>query len=128
MSFEETIDVVGRVIDAAGVAAIALGALAATAGCLLRWRRAGEFANVYGRYRQDLGRAVLLGLELLVAGDIVRTVAVDPTLESVGVVALLVAVRTFLSMTLIVELEGRLPWHRPATSDQPARSTRAGKE
>lgn len=72
----------------------------------------------YRRFRQDLGRAILLGLEVLVAADIVRTVAVTPTLEGVAVLAVIVLVRTFLSMSLETELNGRLPWQR-GQSDEP---------
>lgn len=88
MSFEEVVDVVGKVVDGVGVAVIVVGAAVASAGCVVRWRRAGDFASVYGRYRQDLGRAVLLGLELLVAGDVIRTVAVAPTFGGLGALAL----------------------------------------
>ncbi len=56
------------------------------------------------------GRAILLGLELLLAGDIIRTVAIEPTFASVGVLAAIVAIRTFLSFSLQLELEGRPPW------------------
>ena len=70
----------------------------------------------YERYRQDLGRAILVGLEVLVAADIVRTVAFAPSMSSVGVLALIVAIRTFLSWTLALELEGRWPWQRAITS------------
>lgn len=66
----------------------------------------------YRRYREDLGRAILLGLEVLVAADIVRTVAFTPTLDSVMVLALIIAIRTFLSWSLALELEGRWPWQR----------------
>lgn len=64
----------------------------------------------YRRMRQDMGRTILLGLELLVAADIVRTVAIEPSMERVGVLAVVVLVRTFLSMSIEVELQGRLPW------------------
>ena len=70
-------------------------------------------ADPYRRLRQDMGRGILLGLELLVAADIIRTVAVDPTLENVSVLGLIVLIRTFLSMALQVELEGRWPWQGP---------------
>jgi uncharacterized membrane protein len=63
-------------------------------------------------YRQDLGRAILLGLEFLIAGDIIRTVVVAPTLENVMILALIVVIRTFLSMALQLEVEGRWPWQR----------------
>lgn len=66
----------------------------------------------YRAFRQDLGRAILLGLELLVGADIIRTVSEIPTLEKVLVLAIIVLIRTFLSFTLEVELEGRWPWQR----------------
>jgi len=64
----------------------------------------------YGRLKASLGRALLLGLEILVAADVVRTVALEATLESVVVLGLLVLIRTFLSWSLVVEIEGRWPW------------------
>jgi uncharacterized membrane protein len=67
-------------------------------------------ANGYRQLRLDLGRGILLGLEFLVAADIIRTVAVTPTLEGVLILGLIVLIRTFLSMALEVELEGRWPW------------------
>jgi uncharacterized membrane protein len=73
----------------------------------------GWTGDPYRRLRQDIGRGILLGLEFLVAADIIRTVAVEPTLDGVLVLGLIVLIRTFLSMALQVELEGRLPW-RPA--------------
>ena len=79
--------------------------------CVLiqRFRGVGEY---YRSYRQDLGHAILLGLELLIAGHIIRTVAVAPTLQNVLVLGLIVLFRTFLSMSLQREIEGKLPWHR----------------
>src|SRR5262245_24629040 len=64
-------------------------------------------ADYYGQYRGLLGRSLLLGLEILVAADVVRTVALEATLESVAVLGILVLIRTFLSWSLVVELEGR---------------------
>jgi hypothetical protein len=66
----------------------------------------------YVRYRRALGRAILLGLEFLVAGDIIRTVAISPTFTSLGILAIIVAIRTFLSTELELEIEGRWPWQR----------------
>lgn len=108
---------IGTLLDAAGVAVIAVGALLATGHLGLRYLRGRERAGAYQAYRQSLGRAVLLGLEFLVAGDIVRTVAVSPTFESLGGLAIIVAIRTFLSVSLEVELDGRWPWqvNRPGT-------------
>lgn len=98
-------------MDAVGVAAIVGGVLVATALTLTR-RVDISPSERYRSYRQRIGKAVLLGLEILVAADIIRTVAVSPTFTSVGVLAVIVAVRTFLSFTLEVELEGRWPWQR----------------
>ena len=66
--------------------------------------------GAYGSYKQQMGRSLLLGLEFLVAGDVVRTVALEPTLLNVSVLGLLVLVRTFLSWSLAVEIEGHWPW------------------
>ena len=110
MDFQQTMETVGKVVDAAGVMAIVLGAAVATviaAGALLR-RRTDE--DIYRRYRRSLGRSILLGLELLVAADIIRTVAVAPTFQSVGVLGLIVLIRTFLSFSLELEITGRWPW------------------
>ena len=69
-------------------------------------------AEAYGTVRRRVGQGVLLGLEILVAGDIIRTVAVDPTLASVAVLAGIVAIRTFLSITIDTEVNGQWPWRR----------------
>ena len=73
--------------------------------------------NAYRQLRQDIGRAVLLGLEILVAADIIRTVAVTPTLDSVAILGIIVAIRTFLSISMQVEIEGRFPWQREKVQD-----------
>ena len=111
MPFKDAIESVGKAMDAAGVATIVLGAVVATAMSL---RGAGSpAADRYRALRQRLGRAILLGLELLVAADIIRTVAVTPTFTSAGVLGIIVVIRTFLSFSLEVELEGRWPWQKP---------------
>lgn len=108
-------------IEAAGVGVIILGAVAASLQALWRLLRAGASSGLFNAYRANLGRAILLGLELLVAADIIGTVAVDPTLENLGVLALIVAIRTFLSFSLEVEIQGRWPWQQerpPASSTE----------
>ena len=90
-----------------------IGGLVVASGRYILLRK-GESMPRYQRYRQDLGRAILLGLEVLVAADIVRTVAFTPTTDSVIVLAMIVAIRTFLSWSLALELEGRWPWQRAA--------------
>jgi uncharacterized membrane protein len=110
VSTKEIVQQVGTLLDLAGVLVIALGVAIATVVFLLRWWRTRQVVAHYRAYRQGVGRAILLGLELLVGGDIIRTVAVSPTFTSVGVLALIVLVRTFLSLSLEVELDGRWPW------------------
>lgn len=112
MDIDSLVDGIGRVIDLAGVAAIVIGASAATVAALVAVAEKRDRLSVYRSYRSGLGRSILLGLELLVAADIVRTVAVTPSIESVMVLGAIVLVRTFLSFGLEVELEGRLPWRR----------------
>src|SRR6266571_4721090 len=109
--FRSIVEILGTGLDAAGVLIVVGGAVLATARVLLRRTDAGEY---YRRYRQDLGRAILLGLEFLIAGDIIRTVVVAPTLQNVLVLGLIVLIRTFLSLSLQLEIEGKLPWRRDA--------------
>ncbi|SFP27371.1 Uncharacterized membrane protein [Amycolatopsis arida] len=113
MNVEHLIQAVGTAVEVAGVVVIVVGALVATAVFGYRVTRGERSGGLYRGYRQSLGRAILLGLEFLVAGDIIGTVAVDPSLQSVGVLAAIVLVRTFLSFSLEVELEGRWPWQKP---------------
>lgn len=103
---------VGAGIDLAGVVVIVGGVAVATATFARRVPRRDGFAAAYRKYRRGLGQAILLGLEFLVAGDIIRTVAVSPTFGSVGVLAVIVIIRTFLSLSLEVEVTGRLPWRQ----------------
>ncbi|MEU7306374.1 DUF1622 domain-containing protein [Streptomyces sp. NPDC007206] len=111
VEFQHTVELVGRAVDAAGVAIIVVGTLLATVLAAIRLSR--RQAGVYRGYRRRVGRSILLGLELLVAGDIIRTVAVAPTYASVGVLAVIVGIRTFLSFSLELEITGRWPWQKP---------------
>ncbi|HET9872177.1 MAG TPA: DUF1622 domain-containing protein [Propionibacteriaceae bacterium] len=116
MNFSEVVEVVGKAVDAAGVAVVVLGVLVATVIAVSRVVRR-EPAS-YESYRRLLGRSILLGLEFLVAADIIRTVAVAPTFTSVGVLAAIVIIRTFLSFALELEITGRWPWQKaPESSD-----------
>ncbi|MEF8729099.1 MAG: DUF1622 domain-containing protein [Accumulibacter sp.] len=108
-SFNEIAEIVGLLFDGLGVVVIVLGTLLAAGRLVILNRRAGDG---YRQFRQDIGRGILLGLEFLVAADIIRTVAVTPTLEGVLVLGLIVLIRTVLSTALQVELEGRWPWQR----------------
>ena len=82
--------------------------------------------SLYDWYRQTLARAILLGLEFLVAADIINTVAVDPSFRSVGVLGMIVLVRTFLSFTLELEITGRWPWQAKPAPAVPAAATDSG--
>lgn len=119
MSFSEAIELVGKAIDTAGVGVLVVGALMA-AGRAVGNARA-RVRDTYRQFRQQLGRSILLGLELLVAADIIRTVAVTPTMSSVLVLALIVLIRTFLSFSLELEITGRWPWQKgtPAPEQTP---------
>ncbi|QEO13627.1 DUF1622 domain-containing protein [Agromyces intestinalis] len=116
MEFGRAIQTVGEIIDIAGVAAIVVGVLYAFVDAAVR--ALGRRGPVYVRFRRVLGRAILLGLELLVAADIIKTVAVTPTLDSVIVLAIIVLIRTFLSWSLELEISGRWPWQRRPLGDQ----------
>jgi uncharacterized membrane protein len=106
----DLIEIAADAAEVAGVALIAGGLVLASLRYL--FTQPDPARTRYQRYRQDLGRAILLGLEVLVAADIVRTVAFTPTMTRVSVLALIVAIRTFLSWSLTLELEGRWPWQR----------------
>ena len=118
-NFRQLMEIVGTTVDGVGVFIVAAGAIVATARLLVR--RTHNTGNYYSSYRQDIGRAILLGLEFLIAGDIIRTVVVAPTVQNVLVLGLIVLIRTFLSLSLQLEIEGRLPWRRdvpPQAADQ----------
>ena len=117
---------VAKWFELSGIAVIIVGTLFAMAKFLanaLGLRRTEEIAgqrDLVSAFRKTLGRSILTGLELLVAADIIRTVAVEPTLQSVLVLGLIVAIRTFLSFSLEVEIEGHWPWQKvraPAKDD-----------
>jgi len=107
MGLTEFIDNVGRTMDAVGVAVIAVGALISVAGAATRL---GKNVEIYRPLRRQLGQSILLGLEFLVAADIIRTVAVTPELRSVLVLGAIVLIRTFLSYSLQLEVTGYWPW------------------
>jgi len=101
-----------------GIGAILLGAVLATVPFLSAVATRAPFQSAYRTYRQRLGQAILLGLELLVAADIINTVGVDPTLVTVAVLGGVLLIRTFLSFSLEVEIEGRWPWQRGESSNE----------
>ena len=120
--YQVLMELVGTAVDCVGVLVIVAGGLVAAFRYVAgRPYAAGEG---YRSFRQDLGRAILLGLELLIAADIIRTIVVAPTLESLSVLGLIVLIRTFLSMSLQLEIEGCWPWQRARqqAAEEPQRS------
>jgi uncharacterized membrane protein len=111
VSYEQIISQVSKAAEAAGIAVLAVGGCYALGVFALRVTR-GRSVNAYEDLRRSLGRSILLGLEILVAADIIRTIAIRPTFVSVGVLGLIVVVRTFLSFSLEAELDGQWPWRK----------------
>lgn len=126
MTFAETVDAVGRAVEIAGIGVIVVGALVAAVAFLLEVVRGGAGTEGYRGFREVLGRAILLGLEFLVAADIIRTVTTAPTFRNVGVLAVIVLIRTFLSWSLELEITGHWPWQAGRWADRPGRAADAG--
>jgi uncharacterized membrane protein len=113
---------VTKLFEVLGVGVILVGLLMAAYQAVVLIAR-GSSHLAYEKVRSTFGRSVLLGLELLVAGDIIRTVAVDPTLDNLLVLGLLVVIRTFLSWSLEVEIDGRWPWQAASAAQPGSRET-----
>lgn len=116
MTFTEAMDRVAQGFEAFGVTVLILGLVWSLAFAAIAWRRSGSGRAGYQALRETFGGVLLLGLEILVAADLIRTVAVAPTLENVGVLGLIVLIRTFLSFSLEIEIEGVPPWRRALAS------------
>lgn len=103
---------IASMIETIGVAVICIGILTAFVVFARTTLREGASRDTFERFRANLGRGILLGLELLVAADIIFTITAPLTLESVGLLGLIVLIRTFLSFSLETEIEGVAPWKR----------------
>lgn len=110
MNFDHLVSAAAQAVELAGVAVLLFGAILAGGAFATRVVRRSGLHEAYHLLRADLGRAILLGLELLVIADIIGTVAIEPTLQNLGVLAVIVVIRTFLSFTLELEVNGRWPW------------------
>jgi uncharacterized membrane protein len=122
--FRPALDFITRVIEVGGIAIIVLGILGASIAVLWQVLRGRSGSEAFDLYRSNLGRAILLGLEFLVAADIINTVAIEPTLQSLLILGGIVLIRTFLSFSLEVEIEGRWPWERhKGETDLPSRGS-----
>ena len=109
MQYDELMEEIARGFEAVGVAIIVIGGVVALVGGFKDFR---DLNKYFGVVRRSFGRPLILGLEILVAADIIETITVDPSIESVVVLGVLVLVRTALSFSLVIEVEGMLPWRR----------------
>ena len=115
MSFTDVMEHVARAFEVVGAAILLVGLVWSMVAAVRTWR-AVDGRSGYRALRETFGGALLLSIEILVAADLIRTVAVSPTLENVAVLGLIVLIRTFLSFSLEVEIEGSLPWRRALQS------------
>jgi uncharacterized membrane protein len=114
--FASVMEQVAEAFEVLGVAILICGVLWSLVLAALAWRRLGSADRAYRVLRRAFGGTLLLGLEILVAADLVRTIAVSPTLNNVLILALIVLIRTFLSFSLEIEIEGVPPWRRALAS------------
>jgi uncharacterized membrane protein len=114
-SYSKALGLIVHIADGIGVAVLVAGLFLAGFLALRTWHRTGNGAMAYSVLRRTLGGGILAGLEVLVAGDLIRTVAVDPTMNNVIILGVIVLIRTFLSFSLEIEIEGTLPWKRALT-------------
>ena len=114
--FKEIISVSGYTIEAVGVLVIIAGSVYASFGFFLHFREQQE-GLAYRVFRRQLGRSIILGLEFLIAGDIIRTVVVVDTLTNIAILGLIILIRSFLSLILHLEIEGRWPWQPVRNED-----------
>lgn len=110
-TYQSIVLLIARLIEAAGIFAMVAGIVLATAAYFWRLILKSVPNNYYHDYRSNLGRSILLGLELLVGADIIRTVATEPTMQSALILGVIVIIRTILSIALQVEINGYWPWH-----------------
>ena len=125
MDYTTFMDHVTRAFEIVGVAVLVVGFVVGFVRALVARLRTGTSEGVYVMIRSYFGRSILLGLEVLVAADLIRTVAVDPSLQNVLVLGLIVLIRTFLSFSLEIEIEGVVPWRRwrlPSPGAPPAQA------
>jgi uncharacterized membrane protein len=120
MAVTRTMEQIARGIEVLGIATLVSGLAIAVVRAANILIHSGSGEGAYRIVRTVFGRSILLGLELLVAADIIRTVAVEPSLENVGVLGLIVLIRTFLSFSLEVEIDGVWPWRRAALAQEPS--------
>jgi uncharacterized membrane protein len=116
MTFAHVMEHVAQAFEALGVLVLTVGAVWSFAAAGLTWRRSGQPKRAFDLLRQAFGGTLLLGLEVLVAADLIRTIAVATTLSNVLILGLIVLIRTFLSFSLETEINGVPPWRRGRSS------------
>jgi uncharacterized membrane protein len=114
-TYSGILGIIVHIAEGIGVAVLVVGLFLAAFLAFRTWRKTGDGSKAYTTLRRTLGGAILAGLEVLVAADLIRTVAVDPTLNNVLILGIIVLIRTFLSFSLEIEIEGTLPWKRSLT-------------
>jgi len=102
-----------QILEIIGACALILGFVIATVRCVLQVNHLGATQAIAG-YRRAIGRVVLIGLEILVAATIIKTITFDPTLENMGLLAMMIAIRTALGWSMVLEMNGRWPWQKSA--------------
>ena len=128
MAYDELVSDVVKWVEAVGAAVMILGGAAALVAYVAAVVRPESRSGAYQRLRNALGRVILLGLEILIVADIVRTIVVDPTFESVTVLGLIVIIRIVLSFSLEVEMYGTWPWSRWRSAERSPGSAGAPEE
>src|SRR6478735_12450651 len=116
MTFDDVARAVGRAFELAAMVVLAVAFVVAVVSAVRTWRATRDNQLATRALRQNFGGGLLIAVEILVAADLVSTVAVEPTLENVGILGLIVLIRTFLSFSLEVEIEGVVPWRRAMRS------------
>ncbi len=119
MVYDDTISDVVQVVEAVGAAVMVIGGAAALLSTIPAAVDTTRRPNAYQTLRRNLGRVILLGLEILIIGDIVRTIVVEPTINGVLVLGIIVVIRIVLSFALEVEIDGHWPWTQPQRSPSP---------
>ncbi len=112
-TFKNVVEAIGWTLEGIGVIVVVIGSTVGLAR-YLHEMRLDDGGRSYYHLRQRIGRSIIIGLEFLIAGDIIRTVVVQHSLQSLTALAIIIALRTFLSLTLFLEVEGRWPWQKSA--------------
>ncbi len=111
-TIREGLDMLTQALEIAGASALVVGFIVASTKCIGQSGREGAVAAV-NDFRKSLGRVVLIGLEILVAATIIKTITFDRTVEGMSLLAIMVAIRTTLGWTMLLEMDGRWPWQKP---------------